>query len=114
MQISYNWLRELVDFGWDAQTLASKLTLIGTAVESVQPVSTSLENVVVGKILTVEPHPQAPSLKVCKVELGRDVQMNVVCGAPNVKVGMKSPLALSGAVLKDGLRIQSVDKHGVV
>ena len=46
--------------------------------------------------------------------MGRDVQMNVVCGAPNVKVGMKSPLALSGAVLKDGLRIQSVDKHGVV
>jgi phenylalanyl-tRNA synthetase beta chain len=114
MQISYNWLRELVDFGWDAQTLASKLTLIGTAVESVQPVSTNLENVVVGKILTVEPHPHAPGLKVCKVELGRDVQMNVVCGAPNVKVGMKSPLALSGAVLKDGLRIQSVDKHGVV
>jgi phenylalanyl-tRNA synthetase beta chain len=114
MQVSYNWLRELVDFGWDAQTLASKLTLIGTAVESVQPVSTNLENVVVGKILTVEPHPHSPNLKVCKVELGRDVQMNVVCGAPNVKVGMKSPLALSGAVLKDGLRIQSVDKHGVV
>ena len=114
MQISYNWLRELVDFGWDAPTLASKLTLIGTAVESVQPVSTNLENVVVGKILTVEPHPHASGLKVCKVELGRDVQMNVVCGAPNVKVGMKSPLALSGAVLKDGLRIQSVDKHGVI
>ncbi len=114
MQISYNWLRELVDFGWDTQTLASKLTLIGTAVESVQPVSTNLENVVVGKILTVEPHPHAPGLKICKVELGRDVQMNVVCGAPNVKVGMKSPLALSGAVLKDGLRIQSVDKQGVV
>ena len=53
------------------------------------PVSTNLENVVVGKILTVEPHPHAPALKVCKVELGRDVQMNVVCGAPNVKVGMK-------------------------
>jgi phenylalanyl-tRNA synthetase beta chain len=114
MQISYNWLRELVDFGWDAQTLAAKLTLIGTAVESVQPVSTNLENVVVGKILAVEPHPRAANLKVCKVELGRDVQMNVVCGAPNVKVGLKSPLALSGAVLKDGLRIQSVDKQGVV
>lgn len=114
MQISYNWLRELADFGWDAQTLAAKLTLIGTAVESIQPVSTNLENVVVGKILTVEPHPRAANLKICKVGLGRDVQMNVVCGAPNVKVGMKSPLALAGAVLKDGLRIQSVDKQGVV
>ncbi len=114
MQISYNWLRELVDFSWDAPTLASKLTLIGTAVESVQPVSGNLENIVVGKILTVESHPNASGLKVCKVELGRDLQMNVVCGAPNVKVGMKSPLALSGAVLKDGMRIQSVDKRGVV
>ena len=61
MQISYNWLRELVDFGWDAQTLASQTDLIGTAVESVQPVSTNLENVVVGKILTVEPHRTRPA-----------------------------------------------------
>jgi hypothetical protein len=97
MQISYNWLRELVDFGWDAPTLASKLTLIGTAVESVQPVSTNLENVVVGKILTVEPHPHSSGLKVCKVELGRDVHMTVVCGAPNVKVGMKSHLPWRGS-----------------
>ncbi len=114
MQISYNWLRELVDFSWDAHTLANKLTMIGTAVESVQPVSTNLENILVGKIVSAEPHPNAEALKVCKVELSKDVLMTVVCGAPNVKVGMKAPMALPGAVMSDGTRITSVEKYGIV
>jgi phenylalanyl-tRNA synthetase beta chain len=66
MKISYNWLKELVDFNFDAPTLANRLTLIGTAVESVTPVAGNLENIVVGKIVACEPHPQSDHLKVCR------------------------------------------------
>jgi phenylalanyl-tRNA synthetase beta chain len=114
MQISYNWLKELVDFNFDAPTLANRLTLIGTAVESVTPVAGNLENIVVGKIVACEPHPQSDHLKVCRVKIGQDVQMTVVCGAPNVRVGMKAVMALPGATLSDGLRITSAEKLGVV
>ncbi len=113
MQISYNWLHELVDFSLDPQQLAARLTAIGTAVESVEPVAGNLDNIVVGKVVTCDPHPQKPDLKVCRVELGRDIQMTVVCGAPNVRVGMKAPLALPGAQLADGQKVQSIDFAGV-
>lgn len=114
MQISYNWLKELVDFDLDAQTLSNRLTLIGTAVESVTPVAGNLENVLVGKIVNADQHPRSDHLKVCRVKIGHDVQMTVVCGAPNVRVGMLAPLALPGAVLADGIRVTGVEKLGVV
>lgn len=114
MQVSYNWLRELVDVALDPHQLAAKLTSIGTAVESVEPVAGNLDNIVVGKVVTCEPHPSKNTLKVCRVELGRDIQMTVVCGAPNVKVGIKAPLALPGAVLADNQRVQSAEIGGVL
>ena len=114
MQVSYNWLRELVDFDLDPQQLAAKLTSIGTAVESVESLAAKLDNVVVGKIVSCDPHPGKDNLKVCKVELGRDIQMTVVCGAPNVRIGMKAPLALPGAVLAGNITVQSIEKFGVV
>ncbi len=114
MQVSYNWLKELVEFDLDPQQLAAKLTSIGTAVESVESLAANLENVVVGKIVTCDPHPSKDNLKICKVELGRDIQLTVVCGAPNVRIGMKAPLALPGAVLAGNVTVQSIEKYGVI
>ncbi|MGB5137275.1 MAG: phenylalanine--tRNA ligase subunit beta, partial [Candidatus Zixiibacteriota bacterium] len=114
MQISYNWLKELVNFDLDPHQLAEKLTSIGTAVESVEPVAAGLDNVVVAKVVACDPHPAKDNLKVCRVELGRDIQMTVVCGAPNVRIGMKAALALPGAKLAGDLTVQSVDKFGVL
>jgi len=114
MQVSYNWLKELVEFDLDPQQLAAKLTSIGTAVESVESLAANLENVVVGKIVTCDPHPSKDNLKICKVELGRDIQLTVVCGAPNVRIGMKAPLALPGAVLAGNVKVQSIEKYGVI
>lgn len=114
MQISYNWLRELVEFDIDPHQLAIKLTSIGTAVESVESLAANLDNVVIGKIVACDPHPGKDNLKICKVELGRDIQMTVVCGAPNVRIGMKAPLALPGAVLSGNVTVQSIEKFGVV
>ncbi len=114
MQISYNWLKELVDFELSPHELAEKLTSIGTAVESVESVAAKLDNVIIGKVVACDPHPRKENLKVCKVELGKDLQTTVVCGAPNVRVGMKAPLALPGAVLAGDIIVQSVDKYGIM
>lgn len=114
MQISFNWLKELVDFDLDPHQLAVKLTSIGTAVESVESVAAKLDNVVVGKVVACDPHPAKDNLKVCKIELGRDIQATVVCGAPNVRIGMKAPLALPGATLAGDVKVQSIEKFGVL
>ncbi len=114
MQISYNWLKELVDFDLDPHQLATKLTSIGTAVESVESIAAGLDNVIVAKIVACDPHPAKDNLKVCKVELGRDIQMTVVCGAPNVKIGMKAALAMPGATLAGNVTVQTVEKFGVM
>ncbi len=113
MQISYSWLRELVDFSLDPEQLRDKLTSVGTAVESVEPVAANLDNIVVAKIVTADPHPKRGDLKVCRVEMGRDIQMTVVCGAPNARAGLKAPLALPGATVL-GVKVQPTEIAGVV
>ncbi len=114
MQVSYNWLKELVEFDLDPHQLAAKLTSIGTLVESVESLSANLDNVVVAKIVACDPLPAKDNLKICKVELGRDIQMTIVCGAPNVRIGMKAPLALPGAILSGNVTVQSIEKFGVL
>lgn len=114
MRISYNWLHELVDFEDDPHSLAARLTHIGTAVDGIEPVAGNLENIVVGKIIEVSPHPRREKLTVCRVEVGKDIQMTVVCGAPNASVGMKSALALPGAELAGGVKVRSMEIEGVL
>ena len=114
MQISFNWLKELIDTDLDPHQLAAKLTAIGTAVESVESVGANLDNVIVGKVVACDPLPGKDNLKICRVELGRDIQLTVVCGAPNVRIGMKAPLALPGAVLAGNVTVQSLEKSGVI
>ncbi len=105
------WLREFVDWSMPTDHLARELTMAGLEVESCEPVAPPLPGVVVGEVLSVARHPNADKLSVCSVNAGgKPVQ--VVCGAPNVRAGMKAPLALPGAAL-GGHEIKATALRGV-
>ncbi|MHB1271177.1 MAG: phenylalanine--tRNA ligase subunit beta [Rhodanobacter sp.] len=99
MKFSENWLRELVDIKADRAALAHALTMAGLEVEELTPLGEGLAGVVVAEIVAAEPHPQADRLRVCKVDAGQGAPLQIVCGAPNARVGIKVPLAMVGASL---------------
>ena len=104
MNISYKWLREYVDLELTAQEVADALTSIGLEVEGVEEVQSirgGLEGLVVGHVLSCEPHPNSDHMHVCTVDLGT-VQQQIVCGAPNVAAGQKVIVATLGTKLYDG------------
>ncbi|HHH46449.1 MAG TPA: phenylalanine--tRNA ligase subunit beta [Thiotrichales bacterium] len=96
MRFSEKWLREWVDPPVSTQELAEQLTLAGLEVDSVEPVAGEFSGVVVGQVLEVQAHPDADKLRVCRVDAGEGEPLQVVCGAPNVRPGMKAPLARVG------------------
>ncbi|MCD6219658.1 phenylalanine--tRNA ligase subunit beta, partial [Candidatus Calescamantes bacterium] len=110
MKILYSWLKEFIDFSFSPQDLADKLTSLGLEIEEVKEIK--LSNVIVGEVIKVLPHPNAERLKVCEVFTGKEI-VKVVCGAPNVKKGIKSPLALVGAILPEGMRIEKRKIRGI-
>ncbi|MCC5863785.1 MAG: phenylalanine--tRNA ligase subunit beta [Wenzhouxiangella sp.] len=112
MKISYRWLKEWVSTELDAEQVAERFTLAGLEVDSVDPVAPALDGVVVGEVLAVEPHPDADRLRVCQVA-GDSEQRTIVCGAPNVRVGIKVPLATLGTELPGGLKIKPAKLRGV-
>ena len=112
MRVSLAWLKEWVDTGWDAATTAARLTMAGFEVESSEPATPDFKGVVVGEVLAVERHPGADKLTVCQVA-GGNGRLQIVCGAPNVRAGMKTPLALEGASLPGGLVIRNAKLRGV-
>ncbi|MGH8238141.1 MAG: phenylalanine--tRNA ligase subunit beta [Steroidobacteraceae bacterium] len=112
MKISLQWLGEWVDTGKDVRGLAHALTMVGLEVEAIQPAAPPLANVVVGEVKSVTRHPDAEKLNVCRVWNGRE-DLQIVCGAPNVRVGMKAPLALIGAKLPNGMEIKQAKLRGV-
>ena len=112
MKISLQWLGEWVDTGSDVRGLAHALTMVGLEIEAVQPAAPPLANVVVGEVKSVTRHPDAEKLNVCRVWNGRE-ELQIVCGAPNVRVGMKAPLALIGAKLPNGMEIKQAKLRGV-
>ena len=99
MQFSERWLRVLVDPPLGAAELAHLLTMSGIEVEACNPVAPPFSGVVVGHVLSVEKHPNADRLTVCRVDAGTGGALGIVCGAPNVAAGMKVPCALVGAKL---------------
>jgi phenylalanyl-tRNA synthetase beta chain len=113
MKISEQWLREWVAVKLDARALADRLTLAGLEVGSVVPVAAPLENVVVGEILSIAPHPQAERLRVCQVNVGTKRPLTIVCGAANAAAGLRVPTALEGATLPNGNRIVRTAIRGV-
>lgn len=102
MQFSESWLRTMVDPKMTSDELAHLLTMSGLEVEEVEPVAPPFSNVVVAEVLEVEKHPNADRLNVCQVNAGTGTMLNIVCGAPNVRVGMKVVCAMAGAVLPPG------------
>jgi phenylalanyl-tRNA synthetase beta chain len=99
MQFPESWLREFCNPPLSTAQLADTLTMAGLEVEDTRPVAPAFSHVVVGEVLAVHPHPDADRLKVCQVQVGIDNNLTIVCGAPNVRVGIKVPCALVGAQL---------------
>ena len=102
MQFSESWLRTLVDPKMTSDELSHLLTMSGLEVEEVEPVVPPFSNVVVAKVIEVAKHPNADRLNVCQVDAGMGTLLNIVCGAPNVRPGMKVPCAMAGAKLPPG------------
>jgi phenylalanyl-tRNA synthetase beta chain len=117
MLVPENWLRSFVDPKLEVHKLAHLLTMSGLEVESCAPVAPPFAGVVVGEILSVEPHPNADKLTVCTVNAGKQT-LKVVCGAPNVRAGMKAPLATVGSVLGSleirNTKLRGVDSQGML
>jgi phenylalanyl-tRNA synthetase beta chain len=102
MQFSENWLRTMANPKMTSDELAHLLTMSGLEVEEVEPVAPPFSNVVVARVAEVARHPNADRLNVCQVDAGTGTLLNIVCGAPNVRPGMKVPCALAGALLPPG------------
>jgi len=112
MLIPESWLRALVNPAMTTEELAHLLTMSGLEVESCTPVAPPFTGIVVGEVLTVARHPNADKLSLCSVSIGRAEPLQIVCGAPNVRAGMKAPLAIVGAKLP-GLEIKAATMRGV-
>ena len=113
MKFSENWLRELVDIRADRAALAHALTMAGLEVEELTPLGEGLDGVLVAEIVGAEKHLEADRLQVCKVDAGQGEPLQIVCGAPNARVGIKVPLATVGASLPGGINIKAAKLRGV-
>ncbi len=111
MKISEHWLRELVDPAMSTAELADLLTFGGVEIEAIEPAAPPFDRVVVAEILSVEKHPQADRLNVCRVNVGA-APLTIVCGAPNARAGMRVAAALPGARLP-GMEIKLANVRGV-
>lgn len=125
MKISYNWLKEYVDFDLTPDEVAAALTSIGLEVEGVEEVQTikgGLEGIVIGEVLTCEPHPDSDHMHVTTVNIGTGEAVQIVCGAPNVAAGQKVVVATLGTRLYDGdacftikkSKLRGVESNGMI
>ncbi|WP_263142634.1 phenylalanine--tRNA ligase subunit beta [Pseudomonas sp. RIT-PI-AD] len=112
MKFSEQWLRNWVNPQVSRDELVARLSMVGLEVDSVTPVAGMFSGVVVGKVISAEPHPDADKLRVCQVSDGRETYQ-VVCGAPNVRAGLKVPFAMIGAVLPGDFKIKRAKLRGV-
>ena len=109
MKISENWLRSWVNPAIDSETLSNQLTMLGLEVDDMSPAAKPFTGVVVGEVLSVEQHPDADRLRVTTVNIGSDEPLQIVCGAPNVRAGMKAAVATIGAVLPGDFKIKKAN-----
>jgi phenylalanyl-tRNA synthetase beta chain len=115
MLVSLEWLREYVDFDLSPAELAEKLTMVGLEIEEfISASAEELDEVVIGKIIRLEPHPNADKLSICMVDIGTGRHLSVICGAPNAREGLLAPLALEGAELPSGVKIRAAEIRGEV
>ncbi|WP_397411568.1 phenylalanine--tRNA ligase subunit beta [Polaromonas sp.] len=102
MQFPESWLREFCNPPLSTEQLAETLTMAGLEVEDLKPVAPPFSKIVVGEIREAVQHPDADRLRVCLVDVGQGALLNIVCGAPNARIGIKVPCALVGAELPPG------------
>lgn len=112
MLLPLNWLKDYVDFDIDALKLADELTLTGTKAETVNFMGKEIQGVSVGKVIQLEKHPDADELSVAKLDTG-DKKVTIVTSAKNLKIGDYVPVALTGAILPGGKKIESVTMRGI-
>ncbi len=113
MLLPVKWLRDYVEFEIDSKTLAEKLTATGSHVEAIDDVDKGVEKVVVGKILSIEPHPDADKLVITKIDVGDGEELQIVTGADNISEGDIVPVAVVGAKLPGGMKIKKGKLRGV-
>ena len=112
MKVTYNWLKEFVDFDMNPSDLAEALTMAGLEVVAMEDLGARYAGCLVGRVLEKNKHPNADRLSVCRVDVGKE-EVTVVCGAPNVAEGQKVPVATVGTKLPDGLVIKQATIRGV-
>lgn len=112
MKVSELWLREWVNPALSGPELAAQLTMAGLEVDALNPVAGQFDQVIVAKVLETTPHPQADKLTLCTVDNGTATPINVVCGASNVRAGLKVALACIGANLPGGIIIKETTLRG--
>lgn len=113
MKFSENWLRELITLPVDHDKLLEQFNLLGLEVDASEPAAPAFSGVVIAEIVSWDKHPDADRLRVCKVDAGKGDLLQIVCGAPNAKAGLKAPLATIGAVLPGDLTIKKGKLRGV-
>ncbi len=118
MKLSENWLRELVEIPVGRDELARRLTMSGLEVEDIQILGQGLDGVFVAEIVAAEKHPDADKLRVCKVDIGRGEPLQIVCGAPNARVGLKAPLATVGTRIGEitikPAKLRGIESNGML
>lgn len=112
MKLPLSWLKDFVPVRLSAEKLAEVLTLSGSEVEKIER-GPKVDGVVVGHVLKVEKHPNADRLRVCQVQVDANAPRTIVCGAPNITVGQKVPVALPGTTLPNGLTLEKATIRGV-
>lgn len=113
MKLTYNWLKEFVDFDLAPEALAAKFISLGIEVESLTRLG-DISGVVVGLIEKIEEHPNADKLVYCSVDAGKEKKLNIVCGAKNMKAGDKVPVAVDGSELPGGFKIKPTKLRGLL
>ena len=114
MKIAESWLREWVSPDLDTEALGHQLTMLGHEVDEITVEGEGLGDVVVAEVVEFGKHPDADRLSVCKVSTGKGDLIDIVCGAPNLFKGMKSPLATPGVTLPNGIKLRKSKIRGVV
>jgi len=113
MKIVESWLREWINPPLTIHQIAEQLTMAGLEVAGVQAVTAGFQNVMVGEVIAVQPHPDADRLSLCQVDIGTDQSLSIVCGASNVRVGLKAPVAVIGAELPNNFVIKKAKLRGI-
>ena len=114
MKVSLNWLKDYVNLPCSAHDFSEAMTMSGTKVEGYEILEEKLHGIVVGKLLSVVPHPDSDHMVVCQVEVGGERPLQIVTGAQNVKEGDLVPVCTNGSLLPDGKTIKTGKLRGVL